>query len=253
MKTVSKILIVLTLALVPAYALHAQTKETAALNEAQKAAVENVVRELLLKKEPELIVKAAQEMQARVEKQQASKSSENISTNRSKLYNDPTSVVGGNPKGDVTVVEFFDYQCGYCKMVQPTIEKLLEADKNVRVVYKELPILGPVSHFASKAALASVAQGKYIAFHNALMTKKERFSEDSILSIAQEVGLNVEKLKADMQDAKIEKTLKDNIALAGEIGANGTPAFVIGDRLYPGAMQADQMIELVSEQRKAKK
>lgn len=252
MKPVHKILIVLMLAMTPVVALHAQGKD-AALSDAQKTAVENVVRELLLKKEPELIVKAAQEMQARMEKEQNTKSNENIVANKSKLFNDADAPVAGNAKGDVTIVEFFDYQCGYCKMVQPTVEKILSDDKNVRFIYKELPILGPVSQFASKAALASVAQGKYFAFHNAMMEKKERLSEDSIMDIAKEIGLNVEKLKTDMQSAKVEKQIKANIELADQIGARGTPAFVIGERLYPGAMQADQMAEIISDLRKAKK
>ena len=251
MNTVSKILIGLALVTVPVVALHAQSnaaKDTS-LTDAQKTAVENVVRELLLKKEPELIVKAAQEMQSRMEKEQASKSVASITENKSKIYNDPTSQVIGNPKGDVTIVEFFDYQCGYCKMVQPTIVKLIEKDKNVRVVLKELPILGPGSQIAAQAALASVPQGKYLAFHNALMEKKDRLSEETVMETAKSVGLDVAKLKNDMKDPKIEKIIKDNIALASSIGANGTPAFVIADKLHPGAIQPDMMDDLIAQAR----
>jgi len=249
------LLLALAVCLMPALALAATapSTDTSALTDAQKKAVEAVVRDLLLKKEPEIIIKAAQIMQEKMEKDSVVKSKESIATNRKKLLNNPDSPVGGNPKGDVTVVEFFDYLCGYCKMAQGHLEKLTAADKNVRVVYKEFGILGPVSIEAAKAAQASNEQGKYVAFHNALMTSKERLTSDKIYEIAEKVGLDVEKLKKDMESDKVKKAIADVHALADEMGARGTPTFVIGEKLYPGALPLAQLKEAVAKARKDKK
>lgn len=240
--------LVLALPLV-AMQVHAQSKPSA-LSDAQKADVEAVVRELLLQKEPDLIVKAAQEMQRRMEEEQTAKANEGVAKNRDLIFKNAASPVAGNPKGDVTIVEFFDYQCGYCKAVIASVDSLLKEDKNIRFVFKELPILGPVSTLAAKAALASEKQGKYYAFHAALMESKERISETSIFETAKSIGLDVEKLKKDMESPAIDQAIKANIALSGEIGARGTPTFIVGDKLYPGALQLDQMKELVAKIRK---
>lgn len=247
------LLAVLTLGLMPAVTMAADPAPAAsALTDAQKAAVEAVVRELLLKKEPDLIIKAAQEMEARMEKESVAKSQEAINKNLDKLLNDPNSPVGGNPKGDVTVVQFFDYTCSFCKMAQLHLEKFIEEDKNVRLVYKEYPILGPAAEEVSKIALASVAQGKYQAFHTALMASKERPSGEGALKIAKEVGLDVEKLKKDMASDKIQKIIDDNRKIAEAMGARGTPTFIIGGKLYPGALQLEQFKKIAAELRGAK-
>lgn len=244
------LLVVLTLGLLSSFA---DAADTSALTDAQKTAVEAVVRELLTKKEPELVIKAAQSVQEKMEKESVVKSSESITKNREKLLNDPDTPVGGNPKGDITVVQFFDYMCGYCKMAQGHLAKLVAEDKNVRLVYKEFGILGPNSIEASKAALASAAQGKYIAFHNALMSSKERLDSDGIMKLAGTVGLDVEKLKKDMESDKVAKIIADTRTLAEAMGARGTPTFVIGEKLYPGALPYDQLKEAIAEARKAGK
>ena len=223
------------------------------LTDAQKKEVEEIVRELITKKEPELIIRAAQNVQERMDKDATEKGQKAVEKNLDKLVNDPDSPVGGNPKGDVTIIEFFDYSCGYCKVAQPNVEKLLEADKNIRFVYKELPILGPGSVFAAKAALASVAQGKYEKFHEAMMTTKDHLNESSVIDVAKEVGLDTEKLKKDMESDKVKKILEANVELAKVIGARGTPAFIIGGKLYPGAVPFEQMKDAVDAARQAKK
>ena len=215
----------------------------------QKAAIEAIVREFLVDKEPETIIKAAQNAQQKQEADSLSKSQQAVGANRDKIFNDKTSPVGGNPKGDVTIVEFFDYQCGYCKMAQENLGKLLETEKNVKIIYKEYPILGPDSALASKAALASVAQGKYEKFHVALMTTKEHLTEAVIFKIAKDVGLDVDKLKKDAANEEIQKIIQANIALGGEVGARGTPTFVIGEQIYPGALQLEQMQEAIASAR----
>jgi protein-disulfide isomerase len=228
------------------------TAATAALTDDQKAAVEDVVRNLLTAKEPDLVVKAAQEMRRRQEAESAAKTQAAVTANRDQLLGDPTVPVEGNPNGDVTVVEFFDYQCGYCKMAQEAVSKLLATDKNVRMIYKEYPILGPDSVQGSKAALASVNQGKYTKFHDTLMNTKGHLSNEIIFTLAKESGLDVEKLKEDMGDDSIEKIMHANIVPAGEIGGRGVPAFVIGEQMFGGAMKYEQMQQAVDDARQKK-
>lgn len=219
--------------------------------EAQKTEIQNIVRDFLVSKEPETVIKAAQAFQAKEEATSQTKAQESIANNKDRIYNDKTSPVAGDPKGDVTIVEFFDYQCGYCKMAQAAVQDLLKSDKKIRFVFKEFPILGPDSVIASKAALASVSQGKYEALHEALMSSKEHMSEEVVLGIAKKVGLDIEKLKTEMNSDAITKIIQSNIALGGEIGARGTPTFVIADQLFPGAMQLPQMQEAVKAARLA--
>lgn len=220
------------------------------LSDTQKKDVEKVVRELLLKKEPDLIVKAAQEVQRRAEKVDSEKGRESLAKNKKELFDDPDSPTAGNPKGDVTIVEFFDYSCGYCKVVQPTIQELLDTDKNIRFVFKEFPILGSESVLASKAALAAAKQGKYAQMHAGLMASKERLAQAGVLRVAAGAGLDVERLEKDMEDPAIMKIIEKNNRLGSAIGARGTPTFIVGDKLYPGALPIEQIKEIVEETRK---
>ncbi|MDD3287693.1 MAG: DsbA family protein [Alphaproteobacteria bacterium] len=240
----------LAIGLIPAVASAESVKPLA---DAERAQVEDVVREFLTKKEPEVVMKAVQEMQRRQEEETASRSKQAMVTSHDKIFNDATSPTVGNLKGDVTMVEFFDYQCGHCKKVNEAIVKLIAEEKNVRVVYKEFPILGAGSVFASKAALASVRQGKYEKFHDALLNSKEHLSDEIIKQVAKDVGLNVEKLQKDMNDPEIEKIIQSNLALGNEIGVRGTPMFIVGDKMFPGAMQLPQMKQAVEEARKSAK
>ena len=250
MRPIAVFLISLTIALTP-MALFAA--DAGSLTESQKVAVKEIVRNMLTKEEPDLVIKAAQEMQNRNEKESVVKSQKALTENFDKIFKDPDAPIGGNPKGDVTLVEFYDYQCGYCKMAQETVAKILSEDKNVKLVYKEFPILGPSSVQVSKAALASVRQGKFFKFHEALMTAKEHLSEDMVMKTAKDVGLDIDKLKKDMADEKIEKIIKDNQEVGKDIGARGTPTFVIGEQVYPGLIPYEQMKKAIEDARKSKK
>lgn len=139
--------------------------------------------------------------------------------------NDP---VAGNPKGNVTVVEFFDYQCSHCVNMAPVMEAIIKANPNVRVVFKEYPIRGPQSNLASRAALAANKQSKYYTLNHALMTTNQALNENNILEIAKEAGLNTAKLKKDMNSDAVKKQIEANYALASELNITGTPAFFIG-------------------------
>src|SRR5690606_16749914 len=142
----------------------------------------------------------------------------------------------GNPAGDVTLVEFFDYRCPYCKRASATLAQLVEEDPKLRVVMKEFPILSQESVQAARAALAARQQGKYEAFHFALMQGGGGFSDEEILLVAEQVGLDTGALQQAMRDPAVEALLRDVNGLAGELGITGTLAFVIGDTLIPGAV-----------------
>ena len=212
-----------------------------------RRAFEGVVRDYLLKN-PAVIREAMQVLQAREEAEKQAAASLAMKQYRSELLQNANSPVGGNPKGDITIVEFFDYNCGYCKRVVPTVAAVLRNDPNVRVVYKEFAILGPQSVVAARAALAAKRQGKYHEFHVALMSA-ERADENSVAATARALGLDYAQLVKDMGDPAIEEQLERNYRLATAIGINGTPAFVIGDRLVPGAVDEAAMMEIIATER----
>ena len=217
-------------------------------NQSQRTNIEAIIRDYLLK-HPELIEEA---MQARKDQEQAlpaEKARQAIGANRDALLNDPNTPVGGNPNGNVTIVEFFDYRCGYCKQVRPVVAALIAADPDVRVVYKEFPILGPQSVYGARAALAARNQNKYMETHEALMTS-ETVDENALVSIAARLGLDAARLLVDMEHAAVNKIIDENHKLATMLSISGTPAFVVGDRMIPGATNLDGMMELVSEERK---
>lgn len=149
------------------------------------------------------------------------------------LLHDPQSQVLGNPNGDVTIVEFFDYACPICKAVEPKIEALLASDRNVKLVIKEFPILTPQSLTASKAALAAVKQGKYAQFHQAMMLYRGPLTDEAIFGVAARTGLNVARLKRDMESPAITTEIYNNLNLARSIRAFTTPIFVVDNHILP--------------------
>jgi protein-disulfide isomerase len=231
----------------------AQAEDIKTFSAAEQAGIEAIVKNYLTQKHPEVIMEAAQEMQKRDLATAETKGEEAVAKSKDKIFNNPNSPIVGNAKGDVTVVEFYDYQCGYCKMSEVAIEKLLKEDKNVKFIYKDFPILGPASVDASKASFASMKQDRFMKFHNALMNKKDHVSDELITKTAKEVGLDVEKLKKDMTDPAIQKMIDENLELGSEVGVRGTPMFIINDKIYPGALQFDQLKKAVDEARAAAK
>lgn len=221
-----------------------------------EALSEDRVKELVLeaiRENPEIVLEAVQIIEQREQARQAAAAASVLSENRDFLENDPNAPVLGNPDGDVTVVEFFDYNCPYCRRVKPHIEALLDEDPNVRLVYREWPILGDGSVFAARAALAAREQGKYEEFHWALMGMQGRAEEASVIQVAQEIGLDIAQLRRDMQAPEIDAHIAASMEMSRQLGFNGTPSFVIGDALVPGVIEADQMIRLTQEARAMKK
>jgi protein-disulfide isomerase len=239
-------LVLFVLALVAPLAAAAQS-----LTPEQQQQVERIVREYLLKN-PELLVEMSNALRAQQEKAKSGRAQAGIVANQTQLLNDPNSFAAGNPAGDVTIVEFFDYQCGYCKRVHPTLTTLVQRDKGVRIVLKELPILGPGSETASRAAIASLLlqRDKYYPFHTALMQNPGALDEAAVLAIAGRVGLDVDKLRAEMPTPRVTSVITQNRLLAQVLGVDGTPMFVIGNRLISGALTIERLQEMVEQQRK---
>lgn len=244
-----RFLVVAALGLWVAFAGAPARAEAPALSDAQKTAVEKVVHDYLVAN-PDVLVEAMSALRDRQQKAENEDRVKALKTNHAALYNDPAAPVAGNPKGDVTMVEFFDYACPYCKSVEEDLKKLLESDGKVRLVLKEFPVLGPNSMTAAKAALASRAQGKYVAFHDALMTTRGQFNEETVLRIARSVGIDTDRLKADMGSPEIEAALKANRAVAESLAIRGTPAFIVGDEVFPGAMDLAAFKQVVAAARK---
>ncbi len=222
-----------------------------ALSERDKAQVEQIVRDYL-KNNPRVLQDMINRLQALNEREAAVEAEKNIVANRTQVLGGDKSMVAGNPNGDVTVVEFFDYRCSYCRLAQPNIVRLLKEDSNVRVVFKEYPVLGPESITASRAAIASARQGKYVEYHMALMGLQEPLTDAVIYRVAGEVGLDVARLKQDMKDEAIDQLIADNHALAEKLGIEGTPNFVVGTQLLQGLVPYERMKEAIDKARKAK-
>ncbi|RED10626.1 DsbA family protein [Pontivivens insulae] len=164
------------------------------------------------------------------------------------LESDPNAPVLGNTGGDITVVEFFDYNCTYCKAAMPIVQELLESDDDVRLVYREWPILGEGSIFAARAALASRAQGRYEEMHWALMALP-RADEASVMSVARELNLDIGKLLADMNDPAIDAHINLSHQLAERLEFSGTPSFVVGDTRIPGLVPLRQLELIIDDER----
>jgi protein-disulfide isomerase len=226
--------------------------EDSSFTAAQEQQMRELVRTYLLE-HPEIINEAMQAHQERLAAEAAAKTAQALKDHRDDLRSDPMSPVGGNPNGAVTVVEFFDYNCGYCRAAGPTVTELLKRNPNVRFVYKEFPTLAPSSRYAARAALAARRQSLelYTQFHDTLMKSKGRLAEDAVVQTARASGIDVDRMRADMEDPAINESLDRNIALARAIGISGTPTFVIGDAMLVGVKPLQEMESAVAKARSA--
>jgi protein-disulfide isomerase len=202
-----------------------------------------------LKDHPDEVMAALKRAQANAEKQKEADAQLAVAEQQDQIFNNPADPMVGNVNGDVTVVEFFDYRCPYCKRVSDSLMTLIKDDPNVKVVYKEFPILGPDSLVAAKIALAAHRQGKYEQVHTAFMAHKGSFEQEALLELAASAGADRAKLATDMQDPAIQGQLQANDSLAAALGITGTPGFLFGKQLVPGAVSLDDMKKLVNEAR----
>ena len=211
-------------------------------------ALEQII-ERYIRTHPEVIEQSLQALEntRAAEEQQRQKAA--IATHQQELLNDPDSPISGNRTGDITVVEFFDYRCGYCKRAASALTELQQRDTGIRVVYKDFPILGETSELAAKAALASHRQGKHQAFHEALLAVKDDLTKEHLFRIAQTVGLDVSRLEADINRPEWQTVIDRNRSLAKTLGITGTPAFIVGTELVPGAVDLKMLQSLVAQVR----
>ena len=217
------------------------------IDEASKAQIEAVIKDYLLKN-PVVIRDAIIQLQRQEAAAARERSKVALMSFKAELLDAPASPSAGNPKGDVTIVEFFDFQCGYCKQVAPMLSELLRADPGVRIVFKQFPVLGPKSVVAAKLALAAAKQGKYQAFHEALLSV-DGFDEAKLFSLAESMGLDPALLRRDMASSAVSDEIEINSKVGASLGITGTPAFVVGDTLVPGAVDLNSMRQLVATTR----
>ena len=204
--------------------------------DAQKKAIEQIVRDYLTKN-PDILLEMSQELEKRQTAAQEAERKKAISENAELLFRSPRDHIAGNPAGDVTVVEFFEYNCPYCKRAAADLLKLIETDKKVRVVFKELPIFGQDSEDAAKLALAAGRQDKYLEMHLGLLAKPGKINKAIGLRVAKDLGLDVAKLEQDMKLKDVELAIEEARQVAEKIGLQGTPLYLVGDRVIPGAPQ----------------
>lgn len=213
--------------------------------------IEKIVRDYLMR-EPEVIYEAIQELQKRQQTAEAERQKATIAERADEIFRHPDDPFAGAAEGDVTLVEFFDYRCGYCRNMAGNLRTLIDTDDRLRFVFKELPVLGPDSVVAAKAALAAAKldHDKYYDFHMALMQSKD-LSREAVLGLAAAKGYDREEMAAEMDSAWVQERLDANQALAESLGINGTPSFVVGSTLIPGAVDIGRLAQLVQDERKA--
>ena len=213
------------------------------------------IKELALEailENPEIIAEAIQILQEREQEEQRLAAAEVFEANKVVFLSGDNAPVIGNPDGDVTIVEFFDYNCSYCRRAFEAVRDVIEEDGNIRVVMREFPILGPGSDYAAKASLAAMKQGKYSEFHWALMDSKiaaYSIKEEGVLKVAEEVGLDLDQMKVDMEAPEVAEHITLTREYASALQFTGTPAFIIGDQLVPGFVDAEVISQIIPEAR----
>jgi protein-disulfide isomerase len=219
--------------------------------EAQRAEIVEILRRAL-REDASILRDAIGGLEAAEQEARQAAQREALTAQAAALFRDAADPVKGNPRGDVTLVEFFDARCGYCKQLHPTMEALIRRDPNLRVVMKDLPILGPNSVLASRALLAAQRQGRYGPLYDALMALRVEPTEAVIRQQAERVGLDWARLRRDMDDPAVQARIETNLRLAQALGIEGTPALVVGTTLVPGAVDLPALERLVAEARAAR-
>ena len=210
------------------------------------AALDSAIHDYL-RRNPEAVGEALAAFQVKQQRQQQQQAQAAVGGEASKIYDDPASPVAGNPNGNETIVEFFDYSCHYCKQIHPDLQTLIKDDSQVKIIFKDIPILGQGSVVAAKAALAAKMQGKYMPMHDALLDYKGQFDDAAVQQLAQNVGLDYAKLKTDMESPDVRKQLDANAQLANTLDIHGTPSLIINKQIYPGAIPLAELKEKVKD------
>ena len=241
----------LTLALMTA-AMILPVAARAEMTPEQKKEVEALVHQYVLE-HGDLLIESVNKYQAKQEEEANAKASVKAKELLESLKTEKDMSIAGNPNGDVTVVEFFDFNCGYCKKAFDEILTLLKDDKNVKIVFYDMPILGPDSLESSKWALAAKRQGKYFEYHSALMLHQGGKDESVYKKLGEDLKLDMDKLAKDKASDEVEKEIATHIAKAQELGIQGTPGFLIEDKVFRGYIPYDVIQNTIKELRAAKK
>ncbi|WP_275790737.1 DsbA family protein [Pararhizobium gei] len=237
-----------TFALLTATAIVPQTAH--ALDDKQKQEMGEFIREYLVAN-PEILLEAQQALKKKQADEQLKQAQSAIKDNEKAIFQSKFDVTLGNPQGDVTIVEFYDYNCGYCKRALSDMDAILETDKNVRFVLKELPILGPDSLAAHKvsAAFREIAPEKYGEFHRALLGGEDRATEETAIAVAVRLDVKEADLRKKMEENGSDEGVKEAYTLANSLGVTGTPSYVIGQETLFGAVGADELAQKVANVR----
>jgi protein-disulfide isomerase len=219
------------------------------ISDPQRREFERIIREYLLKN-PEVLQEASAELEKRQAVAEAEKHQAAVKENAQALFNSERHVVVGNAKGDVNFVEFFDYNCGYCKRAMTDMFDLMKADPKLRVVLKEFPVLGPASVDAARVGVAVRMQDKtgkkYLDFHQRLLTGRGQVDKARAIAAAKDAGLDVARIERDLGSAEVRLSLEESFDLAKKLGLNGTPSYVIGDTVVIGAVGIEALREKVN-------
>jgi protein-disulfide isomerase len=235
----------------PAAAQEAAPLQSSPFSDAERTALHAEIRAYLLAN-PELLMEMMQLLEAQQQAEQARADQDLVAANAPELFDDGFSYVAGNPEGSITVVEFLDYQCGFCRRAQPEVRELLASDGDIRLIVKEMPILGPGSELAARAAVATlIAEGPeaYAELHERLMTIPGQITDQSLDAALTELGLDPAAIRAAMQDPEVDRRLAATRGLAEKLAIAGTPTFVFENRMVRGYLPLEQMRGLVSELR----
>jgi protein-disulfide isomerase len=220
----------------------------AAAQTPDRAAIEGIIRDYLLKN-PEVIQEALLELERRQQENQRQAQRAAVRANIAAITQSPRSVVVGNPNGDTTIVEFFDYNCGFCKRGLADIRELMRTDPKLRVVLKDFPVLGPESLEASQVAVAVKNQlkgDKYFDFHIKLMESRGRVDKERAMAVARESGVDMSRLARDLESPETRATIAENIDMGDRLGLTGTPAYIIGEELVFGAVGRETLRKTVA-------
>jgi protein-disulfide isomerase len=220
----------------------------ASFDDAQKVEMEKIIRTYLLD-HPELLREMADKLEANDKIAEEGQRDKALATFKDEVFKTAADPTIGSKKPDVTIVEFMDYNCGWCKKSVKEVQGLVETDKNIKVIFKDFPIFGEHSEYAAKAALAAEKQGKYWELHQAMFAHEGQVTTDVVNQLAEAQGLDMKKLEADVGSKEIGERIAANMQLAKNLAINGTPAFVIDAKVYGGYLPIDGMNAAIAEVR----
>lgn len=226
-------------------------------DENQKREIEDIVRDYILEN-PEIIAEAVKILQERADNAQLESTRQAIIENRDLLENDPLSIVLGNPDGDITIVELYDYRCPYCREIHGDLNRLIEQDKGIRLVLKQFPVKDrvgetPVSLISARLAQVAARHGVFEEFHNAMFDAEPPLTEAKVFAIAEQVGLDPDTIQDEMQAPEVTQHIRETLRLANDLGSTGTPTFVIDDYMIPGLISFDNLVEFIGYVREFRK